>query len=60
MSSWDAWDECEVLISLFLGLGKIWTSLGLKWLKEIEKERPVSQEEAKELADIRTQIKNSK
>ena len=35
MSSWDAWDECEVLISLFLGLGKIWTSLGLNWLKEI-------------------------
>ncbi len=31
-----------------------------KWLKEIEKERPLSQEEAKELADIRTQIKNSK
>ena len=24
-----------MLISLFLGLGKIWTSLGLKWLKEI-------------------------
>ena len=35
MSSRDAWDEWEVLISLFLGLGKIWTSLGLNWLKEI-------------------------
>lgn len=32
----------------------------MKRLKEIEKERPLSQEEAKELADIRTQIKNSK
>ena len=35
MSSWDAWDECEVWISLFLGLGKNWTSLGLKWEKKI-------------------------
>ena len=30
LSSWDAWDECEVCISLFLGLGKTWTSLELK------------------------------
>ena len=32
----------------------------MKRLKEIEKERPLSQEETKELTDIRTQIKNSK
>ena len=35
LSSWDAWDECEVFISLILGLEKVWTSLGLNWLKEI-------------------------
>ena len=35
LSSWDAWDECEVCISLILGLEKVWTSLGLNWLKEI-------------------------
>ena len=35
LSSWDAWDECEVWIYVFLGLEKVWASLGLKWEKKI-------------------------
>ena len=35
MSSWDAWDECEVWICVFLGLEKVWASLELKWEKKI-------------------------
>ena len=35
LSSWDAWDECGVCISLILGLEKVWTSLELKWEEKI-------------------------
>ena len=35
MSYWDAWDEGEVWICVFLGLEKVWASLELKWEEKI-------------------------
>ena len=37
LSSWGAWDECEVCICVFLGLEKVWARLVLKWEKKIAK-----------------------